>query len=85
MDDDMPDMPDMPEEMKDPNNPNYLMYHINRLMKPGGTVILNGKDGPTVLNADDLKTLNQSSGFSTSSKSRQEKRALARKERKKIK
>ena len=54
--------------------PNNLAYHINRLMKPGGKVIINNKNGCDVLNAEDFKV--------TPPNNRQQRRALERKEKK---
>lgn len=66
--DDIHDIDDIPEDMKDPNNPDYLMYHINRLTKPGGKLIFN--------------TNNESSDFLKPSINREERRRIARQNRK---
>lgn len=51
----MANIDDIPEDMKDPNNPDFLLYHINRLTKPGGKVLFNNNCESTVLDAYSLK------------------------------
>lgn len=84
----------IPEEMQGPDD---LMYHISRLMKPGGKVILKDKDGSTILDADDLKRQTTANNnllpkafgppvnSSNSPKSRQERRRQERENNKGLK